>query len=139
MRLACVIVTMTIAVGVVRGEEQREVAKTPNTIKPPGVVTVFASGRNGYHTYRIPAIVVSTKGTLLAFCEGRMSGVSDNGNIDVVLRRSLDGGRTWTPLQLVWDEGPNVCGNPSAVVDRTTGTIWLHKCGFLLCSPCWRW
>ena len=113
MKSACAIVTMAIAVGGARGEEPREVGTIPNTITPPGRVTVFASGRDGYHTYRIPAIVVSTKGTLPAFCEGRVGGTSDNGNIDVVLRRSFDGGRTWRPLQLVWEEGRNVCGNPS--------------------------
>ena len=84
------------------------------------------SGRAGYHTFRIPAIVVSSRGTLLAFCEGRRCGRGDSGDVDTVLKRSFDGGRTWGPLQVVWDDGPNVCGNPCPVVDRATGTIWLH-------------
>lgn len=86
---------------------------------------VFRSGTSGYHTFRIPSVLVSPKGTLLAFAEGRKNSVDDHGDIDLVLRRSLDGGKTWQPLQVVWDDGPNTCGNPCPVVDRTTGTIWL--------------
>jgi sialidase-1 len=86
---------------------------------------VFVSGRDGYHTFRIPAVVASTKGTLLAFCEGRKNSRSDTGDIDVVLRRSFDLGKTWRPLELVADEATNTIGNPCPVVDRETGTIWL--------------
>ncbi len=88
-------------------------------------VVVFRSGSEGYHTYRIPAIVVTKKGTLLAFCEGRKSGRSDSGNIDLVLKRSTDGGKTWGSLQVVWDDQDHTCGNPCPVVDQNTGTIWL--------------
>ncbi|MCY3021151.1 MAG: sialidase family protein [Planctomycetota bacterium] len=86
---------------------------------------VFVSGQDGYHTYRIPALLVTAKGTLLAFCEGRKGGQGDSGDIDLVLKRSLDGGATWLPLQVVWDDGPNTAGNPCPVLDRSTGTIWL--------------
>jgi sialidase-1 len=68
---------------------------------------------------------VTRKGTLLAFAEGRKKGTSDTGDIDVVLRRSTDGGGTWGPLQVVWDDAENTCGNPCPVQDRTTGAIWL--------------
>jgi sialidase-1 len=91
----------------------------------PEEVDVFVSGRDGYHTFRIPAVVVTLKGTLLAFCEGRKHSRSDTGDIDVVLRRSFDGGKTWRPLQVVADAGPDTIGNPCPVVDRRTGTIWL--------------
>lgn len=86
---------------------------------------VFVSGKEGYHTYRIPSVIVSRKGTVLAFCEGRKDGSGDAGDIDLVLRRSFDGGATWQPMQVVWDDGRNTCGNPTAVVDRDTGTVWL--------------
>jgi sialidase-1 len=86
---------------------------------------VFVSGQDGYHTYRIPSVIVTPKGTVLAFCEGRKKGRSDTGDIDLVVKRSTDGGATWGPLQVVWDDGPNTCGNPCPVVDRDTGTIWL--------------
>lgn len=91
----------------------------------PEQVEVFVSGTEGIPTYRIPSILASPKGTLLAFCEARRRGRGDSGDIDLVLRRSTDGGTTWSPLEIVWDDGPNTCGNPCAVVDRTTGTIWL--------------
>jgi sialidase-1 len=91
----------------------------------PTQTDVFGAGAGGYHTYRIPSLLVTTKGTLLAFCEGRKDGRGDSGDIDLVLRRSRDGGKTWGPLQVVWDDGPNTCGNPCPVVDRSTGTVWL--------------
>lgn len=86
---------------------------------------VFVSGLDGYHTYRIPSAIVTPKGTVLAFCEGRRKSRSDTGDIDLVLRRSTDGGATWGPLQVVWDDAANTCGNPCPVVDRDTGTIWM--------------
>ena len=88
-------------------------------------VDVFTSGVGGYHSYRIPAIVRTAKGALLAFCEGRKDGRGDAGNIDLVLRRSSDDGRTWSDPQVIWDDGLNTCGNPCPVVDQKTGTIWL--------------
>jgi sialidase-1 len=91
----------------------------------PAQSPVFVSGEQGYHTYRIPSLIVAPKGTLLAFCEGRKAGRGDAGDIDLLLRRSLDGGKTWQPTQVVWDDGDNTCGNPCPVVDRATGTVWL--------------
>lgn len=57
---------------------------------------VFRAGDNGYASYRIPALMVSPKGTLPAFfCEGRRNSASDTGDIDVLLRRSFDDGKSW--------------------------------------------
>jgi len=92
---------------------------------------VFQSGTDGYHTYRIPAIVVTVKGTLLAFCEGRKTGQGDHGDLDLVLKRSEDGGRSWSPQQIVHEEGGDAkitIGNPCPVVDATTGAVWLGFC-----------
>lgn len=86
---------------------------------------VYRSGEGDYHTYRIPACVTTRLGTVLAFCEGRRNGRSDSGNIDVVLCRSIDGGRAWQPPLVVADDGEHTIGNPCSVVDRTTGRIWL--------------
>jgi len=88
-------------------------------------VEVFAAGQADVHTYRIPSVIVTPKGTVLAFAEARKKGTSDTGNIDLVVRRSADGGATWGPIQTVWDDGDNTCGNPCPVVDRATGTLWL--------------
>ncbi len=86
---------------------------------------VFVSGEQGYHTYRIPSLLVTARGTLLAFAEGRKSGSGDTGDIDLLVKRSTDQGRTWREPQSVWDDGVNTCGNPCPVVDRDSGTIWL--------------
>ena len=86
---------------------------------------VFVGGREGYITYRIPALAVSQRGTVLAFCEGRKTGIFDHGDIDLVLKRSTDQGRTWSPLQVIQGAGFQTWGNPAPVVDRETGRIWL--------------
>lgn len=86
---------------------------------------LYCSGSGGYHTYRIPALVVTGKGALLAFCEGRKNSASDNSDIDMLVRRSEDEGHTWSLPHVVWDDGENTCGNPCAVVDQNTGVIWL--------------
>jgi len=88
-------------------------------------VDVYVSGQDGYHTYRIPAIVRTQKGTLLAFAEGRRHSARDWGDIDVLVKRSSDGGRTWTPAVTVADFGEDTVGNPAPVVDRRTATVWL--------------
>ena len=75
--------------------------------------------------YRIPALAVSTKGTILAFAEARRLTGSDIGNNDAVVRRSEDGGKTWGPEIVIWDDGERSVNNPSAVVDPKTGRIWL--------------
>ena len=93
---------------------------------PPDIEqsAVFTAGESGYHTFRIPSLL-ATETALLAFCEGRKAGRGDSGNIDLVLKRSLDGGQTWGELQVIWDDGPNTCGNPCPVIDRKTGRILL--------------
>ena len=70
-------------------------------------------------------MVATPGGSLLAFCEGRKSSLDDLGNNDLVLKRSSDGGRTWGPLELVYDEGEKTIGNPTAVVDAETRVIWV--------------
>lgn len=89
-----------------------------------GTVTVFSAQENGYDNYRIPALIKAKDGTLLAFAEGRKHR-SDAGDIDLVCKRSTDGGRTWSAQQVVWDDGGNTCGNPCPVLDEKTGTLWL--------------
>ena len=85
----------------------------------------YVSGEGGYDTYRIPATVTTGLGTVLAFAEGRLGGAGDTGNIDVVLRRSGDGGCTWGPLHVVAAGDGDTRGNPAPVVDPRTGAIVL--------------
>ena len=103
---------------------------------------LFVSGTGGYHTYRIPALVATKTGALLAFCEGRKTAAGDAGDIDLLLRRSLDKGRTWSDQQIVHEEGGNAritIGNPAPVVDDATGRVHLlfsrnNQRAFYTCS-----
>ena len=106
----------------------------------PQQCPVYISGQGGYHTYRIPALLVTAKGTVLAFCEGRRNAGDDDGDIDLVLTRSFDHGVTWQDMQVVWsEEGAVTIGNPCPVQDTATGRVWLLFCRdnsrvFVTCS-----
>lgn len=109
-------------------------------------IDLFQAGADGYALYRIPGIVVTTQGTVLAWCEARVTGKGDWGPIDVHLRRSTDGGRTWAPpVNLIHIEGDlpvnpvaaaqnldrpgdNTVNNPVAIVDHETGAIHFLYC-----------
>ena len=82
-------------------------------------VPVFVSGNDGYKSFRIPAIVKAKNGDLLAFCEGRVNSAGDFGNIKIVLKRSVDNGKTWSALQIVASNDSLQAGNPAPVVDLT--------------------
>lgn len=89
---------------------------------------LWTRGVGGYHTYRIPALAVTSGGTVLAFCEGRRDSSSDTGQIDLLLRRSLDGGVSWGDCSVVSTEPGFTTGNPAPVLDTTTGRMWLLLC-----------
>ncbi|KUL64753.1 MULTISPECIES: sialidase family protein [Streptomyces] len=76
----------------------------------------FRAGTEGYTSYRIPAVVLTHAGTVLAFAEGRVDSSADYGHIDLVLKRSADGGRTWGALQIVARDEDGTAGNPAPVV-----------------------
>ncbi len=88
-------------------------------------IDLFDAGAGGYFTYRIPGIVTTRKGTILAYCEARNPTASDWGNIDLVLRRSLDSGRTWLPPQRL----PKIAGphhkNPAALAQKLADPGWI--------------
>lgn len=86
---------------------------------------LFKAGQDGYACFRIPALVTTNSGAILAFAEGRTNSCSDYGDIDLVMKRSDDLGKTWGPLQLIWSDGTNTCGNPVPLVDKETGEIFL--------------
>lgn len=82
-------------------------------------VPVFISGTEGYKSFRIPAIIGLPNGDLLAFCEGRVYGAGDFGDIDIVAKRSTDQGKTWGTLQNIVNMDTLQAGNPAPVVDLT--------------------
>ncbi|MFI6438699.1 exo-alpha-sialidase [Streptomyces sp. NPDC050759] len=107
---------------------------SPAQAQPPSAAPgfeqqiLFRTDRDpGYACFRIPAIVRTTGGTLLAFAEGRVLDCGDAGDIDIVLKRSTDGGRTWGPLQVVSEGAGDTHGNPAPVVDRATGRVLLAE------------
>ena len=105
---------------------------------------VFPAGMNGIARYRIPGIVVTPKGTVLAYSEARKNNSSDWGEIEVHLRRSTDGGKTWDAAQHIAHRAARLEGNPHkksgggereqtvnnpvAIVDRETGAIEFLYC-----------
>jgi sialidase-1 len=104
---------------------------------------VFPPGQNGVARYRIPGLVVTPKGTVLAYGEARRNDSADWGEIEIHLRRSADGGRTWQPATQIAHMGPRLEGNPRkkqggeheqtvnnpvAIVDRATGAIEFLYC-----------
>ncbi len=86
---------------------------------------IYKAGEDGYSCFRIPAMVTTTKGTVLAIAEARKNNCGDAGNIDLVVKRSVDGGKTWGNLQIIWDDSSNTCGNPSPIINKKTGNIIL--------------
>ena len=94
----------------------------------PQYQVLFSAADGAYHTYRIPALVVSATGAVLAFCEGRRDSARDAGEIDLLLRRSQDGGQTFGPQVVVATQPGWTCGNPAPLLDEHTGTLWLLFC-----------
>ena len=107
---------------------------------------LFEADKGGYKLYRIPGIVVTKKGTLLAYCEARRTGKSDWDTIDILLRRSKDNGHTWdSPRKIADVPGPKTknsvalerkqanpedvtYNNPVAITDHQTGAIHFLFC-----------
>ena len=98
---------------------------------------VFTSGQDGYAVYRIPAIETAPDGSLLAFAEARKYNGGDpgmdNNEIDLVLKRSTDAGRTWSAMRVIEHAGERwSAANAATVVDRKTRRVWVL---YLRCKP----
>ena len=78
---------------------------------------VFESGKDGNATYRIPAIIKLKSGKLLAFAEGRRKGAGDFADVNIVLKTSVDNGKSWSEMKDVAENGDLQAGNPAPVVD----------------------
>jgi sialidase-1 len=90
----------------------------------PQRTDVFIGGRDGYPVYRIPALLTTSRGTVLAVAEGRAR-LKDIAENDIVLKRSTDGGKTFGPLIVVAADGDNSLNNPLLVEVRPRGRILL--------------
>lgn len=92
---------------------------------------VFVAGKDDTHTYRIPSIITAMNGDLIAACDARRDNAGDlihfgSRNIDIVVKRSTDNGKTWGPMETVADYPKGEGGtDPSMVLDRTTGDIFM--------------
>ena len=110
----------TAGISALLATEHSAHGRSPGSSSPRGdgrlVSHPYISGEGGYSCYRTPGLAISSAGTVLAFCGGRVDNCKDEGNIDVVLRRSSDGGRSWAPLQVLANDGPNPCKIPVPVV-----------------------
>ncbi len=89
--------------------------------------TLFESGTNNTHTFRIPAIITAMNGDLIAACDARRKSAADlkpQRTIDIVFRRSTDNGKTWTPIELLEKIDDGGCSDPSLLLDSTTGHLF---------------
>ena len=106
-------------------------------------IDLFEGKTGGFELYRIPGIVVTTKGTALAYCEARSDAKADWGEIEVQMSRSTDGGRTWSEPKQIAHRGERIEGNPhkpvggeheqtvnnpAAIVDAQTGAVHFLYC-----------
>ncbi len=111
--------------------------KNTNTPETNGLrlgVALHKHGDNNVDTYRIPGLTTTNKGTLLAIYDVRRDMSRDlQGNIDIGLSRSTDGGQSWEPMQIVLDRGTwgglpekfNGISDANILVDRNTNTIFV--------------
>jgi len=81
------------------------------------MIDVFVSGDGLYHTYRIPSLIKTRAGTLLAFAEGRAS-TNDHAENDIVMRRSTDDGLSWSEVRVLRDDGTDSLNDPLVVQVR---------------------
>lgn len=124
------------------GAQCRSIETTAGNISPrdltPGAAhrigyAVRRHNDDGVHTYRIPALTTSAKGTLLAVYDmRRQKGRDLQGDIDIGLSRSTNGGQSWEPVRIIMDMGEygglpqdqNGCSDPGIIVDQQTGEIF---------------
>jgi sialidase-1 len=119
----------------------------------PERIDLFRAGEGGYKLYRIPGVVVTKAGTALAYCEARKT-ASDWASIDVLLRRSTDGGKTWgEPVKIADVPGPKernpiararkfgtkddtTYDNPVMIADRSGAVHFLFCLEYMRCFYC---
>lgn len=88
----------------------------------PELSDVFLAGKDGFKSIRIPSVVVTKNGVVLAIAEGRAQH-ADQANNKLILKRSRDGGRTWGAQRIIADDGANTLNNPCSVADERSGRV----------------
>jgi sialidase-1 len=95
-------------------------------------VALRTAGQDNCHTYRIPGLATTNKGTLIAVYDNRYrSGGDLPGDVDVGMSRSTDGGATWDAMRVIMDMGNDKkwlydgVGDPEVLVDKVNGRIWV--------------
>ena len=116
---------VVVGIGTPQSQEKLTVSKE---------VIVFRRGEGGYYCIKIPSLVTTAKGTLLALGEGRMFSCSDLTWTDLIYKRSVDGGKTWGPLKVLYTNSSmesgmhTVIGNAAPVVLRNSHRILVPFC-----------
>lgn len=133
-----------------KDEPGEEEGKEPEITYPDNreiiETVVYEATKDKHNYFRIPALTVTKKGTILAFSEARntkpdfytgnealfpvepIGSTKDLGDIDLVVKRSTDGGKTWESMITIADDYTNTCGNPAPVIVEATGRIYLFWC-----------
>jgi len=111
-------------------ELQLIVAPTESPVVKPerAPLELFHAGDGGYNVMYAPTLVRTNDGTILAIAEGRSIERNDGTSYALIMRRSTDGGVSWSPLTAIHSIAPNsnnYIGNPAPVVDSTTGEVFL--------------
>jgi sialidase-1 len=116
------------------GRSGRLVVKSEESFSYRPALVLRAAGQDDCDTYRIPGIITTSEGTLIAVYDNRYNNSKDlQEDIDVGMSRSTDGGQTWEPMRVIMDMGEwggrprrlNGIGDPAVLYDHTTGTIWV--------------
>jgi sialidase-1 len=126
---------------------------SPLVAAEPEKTDLFRAGEGGYKLYRIPGAVVTKAGTVLAYCEARKT-ASDWASIDILMRRSTDGGKTWAaPVKIADVPGPKerspvalarklgtkddvTYNNPVMIADRSGAVHFLFCLEYMRCFHC---
>jgi sialidase-1 len=125
---------LLLSVGRLLAADAGNPADVPAGQWPPSKSLLFQSGKDGYTSYRIPAVVVTKRGVVLVFCAARKGRGGDWDNIDIAMRRSTDNGRAWEPRRILLDDGDATVDNPTPIVDRQTGSVhFLYQVNYARC------
>ena len=101
---------------------------------PASASEVFSIGENGYSCVKIPYLLATRSGVLLALAEARINSCWDWAGTDLVFKRSFDNGRSWSGMGVVYSNSSNatqewnVIGNAAPVQLQPSGRILLPFC-----------